>query len=146
MIFHKLLLLLFITVIQCQETLQPSTENVDPVNNPFASLAPIIGTVANIAQLFEKTFEAFNSYQRETVDEDVDLDMATNVYKYDTKSDEYQEAVLYAKLCAASNCKASYDKWDCGEYCDSTIPDGVVIRSFSTHPLGVNGYILRSEK
>lgn len=146
MIFRKLLSLLFITAIQCQKPLLPSTEGVRPVNNPFVVLASIISTVTNIGQLLEKLSEPFNNYQRKLIEGDMDLVIAPKVYRYDTESDVYQEAVLYAKLCAASNCKASYDKWDCGENCNSTIPDGVIIRSFSTHPLGVHGYILRSEK
>ena len=52
---------------------------------------------------------------------------------------------FYSNLCKTSNCRASLDKWDC-ENCVTTLPDGVVARSFQTYPLGVTGQVIISEK
>ncbi|KAI8639982.1 Alpha/Beta hydrolase protein [Parasitella parasitica] len=153
MIFQKLLILLFVSVTQCQlflpsaaATAATAVASNSPNSDPFVALTPIIDTVTNLAELLEKLLESFNKYHRELAQDEAGLAIAPKVYMYQNTSSEYQEAVFYAKMCAASNCKASYDKWDCGEYCNTTVPDGVVIRTFATHPLGVHGYILRSEK
>ncbi|CAO3649937.1 unnamed protein product [Mucor fragilis] len=146
MIFRTLtILLLSIAAIQCQQPLSPAVKSTNPASDPFRALAPIIDTVTNLAHLAEVLLQSL-SYRRVLEKEELNLSVAPKIYTYSNTSDVYQEAVLYAKLCAASNCKASYDKWDCGEYCSSTVPDGVVIRAFATHPLGIHGYVLRSQK
>ncbi|CAO0790110.1 unnamed protein product [Mucor circinelloides] len=146
MIFRNLfILLLVVAATQCQQLLSPSVESTNPALNPFSALAPIIDTVTNLAHLVDALFRSMN-YHRVFDKEELNLAVAPKTYTYNNASDVYKEAVLYAKLCAASNCKASYDKWDCGEYCNSTVPDGVVVRAFATHPLGVHGYVLRSQK
>ncbi|KAL9539280.1 hypothetical protein MBANPS3_010361 [Mucor bainieri] len=146
MIFRNLIILLLATAaIQCQQLLSPSTQSTNLALDPFKALAPIIEAVTNLAHLADVLLRSMN-YHRELGKEELNLPAAPKTYTYNDTSDVYQEAVLYAKLCAASNCKASYDKWDCGEYCNSTVPDGVVIRAFATHPLGVHGYVLRSQK
>ncbi|OAD05846.1 hypothetical protein MUCCIDRAFT_106404 [Mucor lusitanicus CBS 277.49] len=146
MIFRNLIILLLATAaIQCQQLLPPSILGTNPSLDPFKALAPIIETVTNLAHLADVLLRSM-SYHRELGKEESSLPNAPKTYTYNSTSDVYREAVLYSKLCAASNCKASYDKWDCGENCNSTVPDGVVIRAFATHPLGIHGYVLRSQK
>ncbi|GAN07731.1 hypothetical protein MAM1_0173c07234 [Mucor ambiguus] len=145
MFFRNLVILLLATAaIQCQQLLPPSIQSTNPASDPFKALAPIIETVTNFARLADVLLRSI-SYHRELGKEESNLPASPKTYTYSNTSDVYQESVLYAKLCAASNCKASYDKWDCGEYCNSTVPDGVVIRAFATHPLGVHGYNIQQQ-
>jgi hypothetical protein len=73
------------------------------------------------------------------------LPNANTVHRYDNSSDVFKLAVFYANMCKTSNCRASFDKWDC-ENCKSTLPDGVVVRAFQTYPLGMTGEVIISEK
>ncbi|KAK4511293.1 zinc metalloprotease [Mucor velutinosus] len=146
MIFRILIILLLSTAaFQCQQLPSPSVQGINPTLDAFSTLAPIMDTVVNLARLADDLLGSM-SYHRALGKEESNLPTASKTYTYSNTSDVYQEAVMYAQLCAASNCKASYDKWDCGKYCNSTVPDGVVIRAFATHPLGVHGYVLRSQK
>ncbi|OAD05842.1 hypothetical protein MUCCIDRAFT_119940, partial [Mucor lusitanicus CBS 277.49] len=52
----------------------------------------------------------------------------------------------HAALCRTSNCRASFDKWDCGELCETYLPDGEVIRSYNTFPMGVAGNVVLSHQ
>ncbi|KAI8094430.1 Alpha/Beta hydrolase protein [Thamnidium elegans] len=79
------------------------------------------------------------------LNESLVLPNAHEVYHYDNSSEAIKTALFYSNLCRTSNCRASLDKWDC-ENCVSTLPDGMVIRSFQTYPLGVTGQIILSEK
>lgn len=79
------------------------------------------------------------------LDEAAHLPDAEQIFRFNRTSDVVKQAVFYSNLCRASNCRASLDKWDC-ENCVSTLPDGMVIRSFQTYPLGVTGEIVTSEK
>ncbi|KAI9265329.1 Alpha/Beta hydrolase protein [Helicostylum pulchrum] len=79
------------------------------------------------------------------LNESLTLPNAQKVYHYNSSSDAVTTALFYSNLCRTSNCRASLDKWDC-ENCVSTLPDGMVIRSFQTYPLGVTGQIILSKK
>lgn len=79
------------------------------------------------------------------LNESLILPNAANVYRYDNTSEVVKSAIFYSNLCKTSNCRASLDKWDC-ENCATTLPDGVVARSFQTYPLGVTGEVIISEK
>jgi hypothetical protein len=69
---------------------------------------------------------------------------ARSVIRYDATSEEFKTLSFYSKLSKTSNCRASFDKWDC-EGCKDLLPDGVVVRSFSTFPLGITGNIVVSD-
>lgn len=79
------------------------------------------------------------------LNESLTLPNAQQVYHYNSSSEVVKAALFYSNICRTSNCRASLDKWDC-ENCVSTLPDGMVIRSFQTYPLGVTGQIILSEK
>lgn len=70
---------------------------------------------------------------------------SVKLYRLSNSTKEYQEGIFRAKLCKSSNCKPSYDKWNCDD-CKDFMPDGVVLRSFSTFPVGTTGFIVISER
>lgn len=76
---------------------------------------------------------------------DEDLPLAAKVEVFNETSDVYLDATFHAKLSKSANCRGSYDKWDCID-CAIFLPDGAVIRGFTTHPLNVAGTIVKSEK
>jgi hypothetical protein len=74
------------------------------------------------------------------------LPVSKDMYHVNSTSNEiYRKGLFLAGMTRSSNCRASLDKWDCPT-CKSTLPDGVVVRSFRTHPLDVTGYIVASAK
>lgn len=74
------------------------------------------------------------------------LPPAKSVYRYNSTTPEFIDAQFHAAMCRTSNCRASYDKWDCGKLCETYLPDGVVIRAFNTFPLGVSGSVVLSHQ
>jgi hypothetical protein len=74
------------------------------------------------------------------------LPPAQNVYRYNSTTPEFIDAHFHAALSRTSNCRPSYDKWDCGELCETYLPDGEVIRSFSTFPMGITGSVVLSHQ
>ncbi|KAK4511289.1 uncharacterized protein ATC70_012504 [Mucor velutinosus] len=83
---------------------------------------------------------------RRRIDEYNLVPPARDVRRYNNTSPEFLNAQFHAALCRTSNCRASFDKWDCGELCDTYLPDGQVIRSFNTFPMGVAGYVVLSHQ
>lgn len=74
------------------------------------------------------------------------LPPAKDIYRYNSTTPEFLDAQFHAAMCRTSNCRASYDKWDCGKLCETYLPDGVVIRAFNTFPLGVSGSVVLSHQ
>lgn len=83
---------------------------------------------------------------RRRIDEYKLVPPAQNVRRYNNTSPEFLDAQFHAALCRTSNCRPSFDKWDCGELCDTYLPDGEVIRPFNTFPMGVAGYVVLSHQ
>jgi hypothetical protein len=77
-------------------------------------------------------------------DKDLTPDARSVVY-YNSTSEEYKRFSFYSKLSKTSNCSPTLDKWDC-DNCKEILPDGVVVRSFATFPLGITGNIVVSDK
>ncbi len=73
------------------------------------------------------------------------LPLSRGMYRANETSDIYKKGVFVASMTRSSNCRASLDKWNCTT-CNSTVPDGVVVRTFRTYPLDATGFIVLSEK
>ncbi|KAI8639986.1 Alpha/Beta hydrolase protein [Parasitella parasitica] len=74
------------------------------------------------------------------------LPASRKVLRYSANTPEFLDGQFHAALCRTSNCRASFDKWDCGELCETYLPDGQVLRAFSTFPMGVTGNIVLSHQ
>ncbi|KAI9333067.1 Alpha/Beta hydrolase protein [Pilaira anomala] len=86
-----------------------------------------------------------SKYPIKPLNESLVLPKSQRIYRFNSTSNVIKTALFYSNLCKTSNCRASLDKWDC-ENCLSTLPDGTVIRSFQTFPLGVTGQVILSEE
>lgn len=72
------------------------------------------------------------------------LPATENMITFDQNSALAKEFMFVSSLCTTANCRESLDHWDCPK-CPQLVPDGVVVRSFQTHPNEVTGFILRSK-
>lgn len=86
-----------------------------------------------------------SKYPTNPLNESLVLPKSQKIYRFNSTSSVIKTALFYSNLCKTSNCRASLDKWDC-ENCLSTLPDGAVIRTFQTFPLGVTGQVILSEE
>ncbi|RCI03428.1 hypothetical protein CU098_012482 [Rhizopus stolonifer] len=68
------------------------------------------------------------------------LPATENMITFDQNSALAKEFMFVSSLCTTANCRESLDHWDCPK-CPQLVPDGVVVRSFQTHPNEVTGYL-----
>ncbi|RCI00693.1 hypothetical protein CU098_005111 [Rhizopus stolonifer] len=129
--------LILTRLVYCTRTTRPGTHPLWPTiyanDGQFEfsnALGAALGTITSIIRVLK---------------EGEILPNAQNVTHFDATSSVYKDAAFHARLARTSNCRASSDKWDC-EQCQSTLPDGIVVRSFSTFPLGVTGNVVLSHR
>ncbi|CAO0790106.1 unnamed protein product [Mucor circinelloides] len=125
--------------------LQPALCNRTERPGPDASW-PIIYSSNGDSDVSSNVYDQIGVEFRRRINEYDLLPPAKEVLRYNNTSPEFLDAQFHAALCRTSNCRASFDKWDCGELCDTYLPDGEVIRSFNTFPMGVAGYIVLSHQ
>lgn len=136
-----ILLPLIIPLVKCLENDTPQPQRQLPQGTLVDNSTDILEEGKNILSNIIATLP----FPQRPINESAILPNADLVHRYDNTSEVYKLAVFYANMCRTSNCRASFDKWDC-ENCHSTLPDGVVIRAFQTYPLGVTGEVVLSEK
>ncbi|CEP11476.1 hypothetical protein [Parasitella parasitica] len=99
---------------------------------------PIIYSSNGESDATAQDYDRIGSDFRRNLHEYELLPAAREVLRYNASTQEFLDAQFHAALCRTSNCRASFDKWDCGELCETYLPDGQVIRAFSTFPMGVS--------
>lgn len=107
---------------------------------------PIIYSSNGESDVGYNEYEQIELEFRRRIDEVGLVPPARNVRRYNNTSPEFLDAQFHAALCRTSNCRASFDKWDCGELCETYLPDGEVIRSYNTFPMGVAGNVVLSHQ
>jgi hypothetical protein len=132
-----ILLLGLLEFVHCTRKMEPGSDERWPIIYYNDGVDQPTGFVRSL----RAARKGFNRY----LDEDFLVPASQEVSYFNETSDMVQQAVFYAQLARAANCRGSFDKWDC-ENCKAILPDGIVVRSFSTFPFGVTGSIVKSEQ
>jgi hypothetical protein len=108
---------------------------------PKSPLQDFADNVENFFSIFDLIYESFFQPQ----DDISVLPVSKDMYHVNGTSEIYKKGVFVAGMTRSSNCRASLDKWDCPT-CNTTLPDGVVVRAIRNHPSDATGYIAVSAK